>query len=422
MRRVILALGGTLVLLVALAGVRAAVNSFSQSGVFTGPIVVGSHPTVMAVDERTGRAFVVNQWDNTVSVLDIARGTLLRTVAVGAAPEAVAVDERTARAFVVASNTNLSGNALGPGIVSVLDSRTGALLRSVSVGQKPGAVAIDPQTDRVFVANWDSMSVSVLEAQSGRVLQIVAVGLGPTAIAVDTVRRHVFVANRGCNTMSMLDSVSGRVLRTVPVGTPTEYPVGLAVDPVAGRVVVRTDGENGAGPLTIVDELTGAVRSFQGTAGGLLLAENPRSGLVFTRDTGSNMITLRAIRTGATVNSAPWPGGGLALDWLHSASIDAHTGRVYVANWDGTVQVLDGRTGQLLCQKDAGQQIYAIVVAPRRRQVLVTNIQANRPSTSDAWGWVPPGLRAWLPWLPHRSAPVSPTNGSGTVTVLSTAC
>src|SRR5437879_6533381 len=74
-------------------------------------VAVGSRPVAVAVDERTGHAFVVG--GNKVSVLDGAGEAALRTIPTGvgiqdygAGPAAVAVDARTARAFVARSTDN----------------------------------------------------------------------------------------------------------------------------------------------------------------------------------------------------------------------------------------------------------------------------------------------------------------------------
>jgi YVTN family beta-propeller protein len=53
------------------------------------------------MDARTGRAFVANGDANSVSVLDVRCGVVLRTLAVGVHPLAVAVDQQARRAFVV---------------------------------------------------------------------------------------------------------------------------------------------------------------------------------------------------------------------------------------------------------------------------------------------------------------------------------
>src|SRR5919199_3598919 len=98
-------------------------------------IAVGTAPVAMDMDTTTGRAFVVNQGSNTVSVLDTRTGILVRTVAVGRTPVAVAVDRQRHHVLVVdqASNT-----------LSVLDSKTGALRRVVPVGRGPTAGLLRP--------------------------------------------------------------------------------------------------------------------------------------------------------------------------------------------------------------------------------------------------------------------------------------
>src|SRR5438128_794857 len=56
------------------------------------------------------------------------------------------------------------------------------LVRMVAVGQHPLAVAIAPHTGRAFVANSGSNSVSMLDARSGAVVRTVKVGTYPDAV------------------------------------------------------------------------------------------------------------------------------------------------------------------------------------------------------------------------------------------------
>jgi YVTN family beta-propeller protein len=102
-------------------------------------------PYALAIATSTCQAFVRNL-DGSVNVLDLTRGTLLRTVQVSAQPgyvrlaPAVAVDDRTQRVFVANS-----GDSTDNGNVSVLDAASGAVVRTVSPGAHPGSVAIDAQ-------------------------------------------------------------------------------------------------------------------------------------------------------------------------------------------------------------------------------------------------------------------------------------
>jgi|SRR2546429_3598807 len=79
---------------------------------------------------------------------------VLYTVRLGTNPLAVAIDAHTARAFVAGSNNT----------VSVLDARSGTVVRTILVGRNPAALAVDAATGRTFVANSSSDSVSVLTA------------------------------------------------------------------------------------------------------------------------------------------------------------------------------------------------------------------------------------------------------------------
>jgi YVTN family beta-propeller protein len=54
------------------------------------------------------------------------------------------------------------------GAVSVLDARSGSVIRTVRVGQFPAAVAVDERVGRAFVTNTNSNSVNVLDTHAFR--------------------------------------------------------------------------------------------------------------------------------------------------------------------------------------------------------------------------------------------------------------
>jgi DNA-binding beta-propeller fold protein YncE len=68
---------------------------------------LGGNPLAVAVDERIGRAFVLNNAGGSLSVLDTATGTLFKTETIGRDPLALAMDEPTGHVFV-------AKNDLGP--------------------------------------------------------------------------------------------------------------------------------------------------------------------------------------------------------------------------------------------------------------------------------------------------------------------
>jgi YVTN family beta-propeller protein len=94
-------------------------------------IAVGRAPTVVGVDTRTRRVFVVNYGATSVTMLDAASGTVLATITVAPHPSALALATTTGRVFVVSDHVTLDD----AGRVSVLDAISGRRRRTVVVGR-----------------------------------------------------------------------------------------------------------------------------------------------------------------------------------------------------------------------------------------------------------------------------------------------
>src|SRR5437763_6332424 len=89
-----------------------------------------------------------------------------------------------ARAGVL-SGVVLLGVACTLGPASHPTARPRPLLRTVSVGVGPSALAVDPRSHQLFVVNALDASVSVLDARSGDLRHTVGGGMMPDAVAVD---------------------------------------------------------------------------------------------------------------------------------------------------------------------------------------------------------------------------------------------
>jgi len=117
----------------------------------------------VAVDDHTGRVFVAQSGAAGVAMLDSRTGALVRVVRVDAGPFALAADRRAGR-IVVASwgqpvdprTWSWSPDAAGgptAGSVSLLDARTGDVVRQIATGPIPLAVAVDERRGRAVVTN-----------------------------------------------------------------------------------------------------------------------------------------------------------------------------------------------------------------------------------------------------------------------------
>lgn len=210
-------------------------------------IALGRQPTGIALDERAGRAAVINTGSASVTMLDTRDGAVVATVAMGRSrrasrtsnqlPLAVAMDGRTGHTFVAGSGPggpNFSG-------VSTLDTRQGGVLRNVQIPGIVRGIAVDERIGRAFVLTDVAFSkparggVTILDTGSGAVLRVIPVGVRPMVVAVDTRAHRAFIGNDVSGTVTILDSVTGAVAGTVVVG---QDPTDAAVDARTGRAFV----------------------------------------------------------------------------------------------------------------------------------------------------------------------------------------
>jgi serine/threonine-protein kinase len=185
----------------------------AASGRLLRSVNVGMMPESLSVDGRIGRAFMVDDRAGTIGVLSTRMVTVLHTVTMRQAPGPLAVDAPAGRVFVLGQ---------GSSSVAVLDARSGALLRTVTVDRTgPGdaswvdAVAADERRGRVLVAsdNGSTARVTVLDGRSGATLRTITVPLAPVAMAMDARSGRAVMAGAPIPQRSafdvMVDDISG---------------------------------------------------------------------------------------------------------------------------------------------------------------------------------------------------------------------
>src|ERR671933_2022024 len=221
----------------------------------------------------------------------------VRTSPVGSAPLALAVDGQTQRVFVAnfASAT-----------VSTLDAGIGVVLATTAVISYPDTLAIATKPGRVFVASGvaplNPDRVDVLDAHSGRHVRTVAVGRGTHAVAVDERSGHVFVTNALDNSVSMVDARRNAVVRTIAVG---RRPLAVTVDEHVGHAFVLNVGpshngySSGRSTVALLDTRSGAVlHTVPVGIGASALAVDARSGYAFVANSGDATVSMLDARTG----------------------------------------------------------------------------------------------------------------------------
>ena len=239
-RRVGLAVGGLLVIALAVAGVVVAtgggaapvsviaadsVGAISPArGAISAVVPVGSSPSRMAAGE--GAVWVTNYNDNTVSRIDPATHAVVQTIAVGSTPSGIAVG---AGAVWVANNFG--------GTVSRIDPAVDRVVQTIPVGNGPSGVAVGDRS--VWVTNSSDGTLSRIDAVSGEVGETIVLGGGATDVAA------------GLGAVWVSDEAGGRVLRVDPTTNQVSATVNVGAGPTAVTV--------GDGSVWVANSLDGTV-------------------------------------------------------------------------------------------------------------------------------------------------------------------
>ncbi|MGE5093540.1 MAG: YncE family protein [Betaproteobacteria bacterium] len=120
------------------------------------------------------------------------------------------------------------------------------VIATIGAGSGTRAVAVNPATNRIYVANEDSGDVTVIDGASNSVLATVPVGPRPQYIAVSAATNRVFVSNAGDSTLALVDGASLAVKR-LAIGSTGP----IAINERRNQVYVVRTGN--ADEVTLVD-------------------------------------------------------------------------------------------------------------------------------------------------------------------------
>jgi YVTN family beta-propeller protein len=108
----------------------------TAAGAVTATLAVGQSPFGVAVTPDGAQIWVANEVDDTVSVIDTTTNQVTGTFPAGAGANAVGFSPDGTKAYVTDGGSNVVGPAAG-NTVSVLDSASGALIGTITVGSLP---------------------------------------------------------------------------------------------------------------------------------------------------------------------------------------------------------------------------------------------------------------------------------------------
>jgi len=243
------------------------------------------------------------------------------------------------------------------------------VLATITVGQNPNAIGVNPDTNRIYVSDRANATVFVIDGGNSRVIDIdpgtpgtqgITVGLGPFGIGVNASTNRVYVANEDGNTVSVIDIETGSPTENTVIATidvPVAFPRYVAVNPNTNCMYVSAEG----GGVAVIDGLTNTVvdqLSIFATFG-WGVGINPNTNKIYAShydDTAA--LTVFSVSGGTQCSDFQYASSSVSLGSCASSpkvacqgkdvAVNASTNRIYVANQDSDdVSVINGDTDTL---------------------------------------------------------------------------
>lgn len=300
--------------------------------------VTTAQPVITIASDPGGDCGVLLEGEPTLGHLAILDNQLITNIAVGNDPEGLAVNSSTNKAYIANQQDDT---------VTVIDTQTRAILSTVAVGNKPKSVAVNPAIDRVYVGNVSGSleSLMIIDGTSDTVINTILLNGGQAEnIAVNATTNRVFVAISGGSTSSVdlyvIDGLTGAIVGTVDdvrywgvaVNTVTNL---VYVSSVSGSSVVIID----AGSNSIVGSVSLSISNLRG------VAVDETTDRVFVVSQSGEVAVLDGV-TAQEIDTDGNPGNGttpitVGSNPLH-IEIDQEAGLLYVSNFaDGSISIID---------------------------------------------------------------------------------
>jgi len=289
-------------------------------------------------------AYVANQNDGTVSVIDTQSDEVVRTLDLHAKADgklqAAIADRAEKTLFVV--------DATGSKLI-VVDLASGEIRTRVAAGQSPEGASISPNGKQIAVCGEDDNLVTMIDVATQKVLRTIATqGKNPEHCEFSDNGRWLLTSNENSNDVDIIDLEAGRSVALVPT---SGHPRGIAILP---------------------DNRTAYVAQETGSGVDLI-------------DIAQHKVT-KSIATGVR------PAGAIA----------SHDGkRVFVANGGGgTVSVIDVAAGKVIADVPVGKRAWNMALTADGRKLYVANGRSNSVSVIDtttlkAVKEIPVGAMPW---------------------------
>lgn len=120
--------------------------------------------------------------------------------------------------------------------MTVVDSTTMKVVKSVPVGQRPRGITISPDGKFIYLCASDDDTIQIIDTATFQIVGTLPSGPDPELFTLSPDGKILYVANENDNLVTVIDLETKRVMAEIPVGV---EPEGMGISP-DGKTLVNT--------------------------------------------------------------------------------------------------------------------------------------------------------------------------------------
>jgi PQQ-dependent catabolism-associated beta-propeller protein len=183
-------------------------------------------------------AYVSNEKDGTVSVIDTTTDKVISIITVGGRARGIRISPDGRRLYVALSTPQGERYRKEDNKIAAIDTDSEKVVKWYDVGSDPEQLGITRDGSRLFVSNEDSGTATITDIGTGNNIKTIVAGIEPEGVSVSPDGRWVYITSETSNSITVVDASANNIVKTFLVGS---RPRDAAFSPDGSRAYVSAE-------------------------------------------------------------------------------------------------------------------------------------------------------------------------------------
>jgi YVTN family beta-propeller protein len=337
----------------------------------------------LAINPKTHMIYATSKVNNIISVINGKKEIMFANndisinqqdsvpgIKVGRNPIDIAVNPETNMIYVIYSTSD---------IVSVIDGNTNTIMDTITVGTPPTGIDVNAFTNTIYVTNPDFDSVIAIDGATNTVTHNITVSDTPQDLAINPKNNRIYTFNYadpfsiGRNvSISTIDGIRHVEIANLMISGATRW----ALDTSTDKIYVSTSFEN-ITEIKLIQDFYNSSRYFfqvgskiSGLIGGTQAVVNPITNMLYVDDLDERVLEIDPYRKTVAHNyTVPSDVADIAVNPI--------TNVLYATNLFYNFLSVINLKGNVVENITVGVDPYALAINPETNIIYVTNLGSD---------------------------------------------